>query len=558
MPFIIKYINIRLLRVKSMLNRSDNKVNIFNMIVELIGGLGLFLYGMKIMGDGLENAAGEKLKVILEKVTSNRFLGVLIGALVTAVIQSSSATTVMVVSFVNTGLMNLMQAVGVIMGANIGTTITAQMVSLDLSKIAPLFIGLGVVIVMTAKKKRVKEIGYIALGFGMLFLGMNMMSQSMAPLSESNTFKDIITVIGDNRLVGVACGLAMTAIVQSSSATTGILVALASTNSISINAALPIILGCNIGTCVTALLASIGSNRTAKKAAMLHLMFNIIGVIIFLPFTTILGNFVTSVNPSNVARQVANAHTIFNIIVTIILFPLARFMVMFVNKILPGDGELEKEGAIYLDKKLLDTPVVAVGQIHKETVRMASLAKDNVKSAMDGFLNNDKSLIDKVFENEKLINTLEKQITDYLVMISSKELSEEDNKVVTSTFHVINDIERIGDHAENIAELALEKINENISIDGEAKVELIDMFNKTFDAVTLSMKCYDSRNVHEAEKIREIEENIDIYEKSLRESNIARLNKKVCSANSSTIFLDLISNFERIGDHSTNIAESVE
>lgn len=558
MPFIIKYINIRLLHVKSMLNRSDNKVNIFNMIVELIGGLGLFLYGMKIMGDGLENAAGEKLKVILEKVTSNRFLGVLIGALVTAVIQSSSATTVMVVSFVNTGLMNLMQAVGVIMGANIGTTITAQMVSLDLSKIAPLFIGLGVVIVMTAKKKRVKEIGYIALGFGMLFLGMNMMSQSMAPLSESNTFKDIITVIGDNRLVGVACGLAMTAIVQSSSATTGILVALASTNSISINAALPIILGCNIGTCVTALLASIGSNRTAKKAAMLHLMFNIIGVIIFLPFTTILGNFVTSVNPSNVARQVANAHTIFNIIVTIILFPLARFMVMFVNKILPGDGELEKEGAIYLDKKLIDTPVVAVGQIHKETVRMASLAKDNVKSAMDGFLNNDKSLIDKVFENEKLINTLEKQITDYLVMISSKELSEEDNKVVTSTFHVINDIERIGDHAENIAELALEKINENISIDGEAKVELIDMFNKTFDAVTLSMKCYDSRNVHEAEKIREIEENIDIYEKSLRESNIIRLNKKVCSANSSTIFLDLISNFERIGDHSTNIAESVE
>ena len=558
MPFIIKYINIRLLRVKSMLNRSDNKVNIFNMIVELIGGLGLFLYGMKIMGDGLENAACEKLKVILEKVTRNRFLGVLIGSVVTAVIQSSSATTVMVVSFVNTGLMNLMQAVGVIMGANIGTTITAQMVSLDLSKIAPLFIGLGVVIVMTAKKKRVKEIGYIALGFGMLFLGMNMMSQSMAPLSESNTFKDIITVIGDNRLVGVACGLAMTAIVQSSSATTGILVALASTNSISINAALPIILGCNIGTCVTALLASIGSNRTAKKAAMLHLMFNIIGVIIFLPFTTILGNFVTSVNPSNVARQVANAHTIFNIIVTIILFPLARFMVMFVNKILPGDGELEKEGAIYLDKKLLDTPVVAVGQIHKETVRMASLAKDNVKSAMDGFLNNDKSLIDKVFENEKLINTLEKQITDYLVMISSKELSEEDNKVVTSTFHVINDIERIGDHAENIAELALEKINENISIDGEAKVELIDMFNKTFDAVTLSMKCYDSRNVHEAEKIREIEENIDIYEKSLRESNIARLNKKVCSANSSTIFLDLISNFERIGDHSTNIAESVE
>lgn len=533
-------------------------MNIFNMIIELVGGLGLFLYGMKIMGDGLENAAGEKLKVILEKVTSNRFLGVVIGALVTAVIQSSSATTVMVVSFVNTGLMNLMQAVGVIMGANIGTTITAQMVSLDLSRIAPLFIGVGVVVTMVAKKKKTKELGYIALGFGILFLGMNMMSSSMEPLSKSDTFKNVITVIGDNRLIGVVCGLAMTAIVQSSSATTGILVALATTNSISINVALPIILGCNIGTCVTALLASIGSNRTAKKAAMLHLLFNIVGVIIFLPFVTLLGDFVKHIDPSNVARQVANAHTIFNIIVTIILFPLAKFMVKLVNKILPGDGTLEKEGAIYLDKKLLDTPVVAVGQIHKETVRMANLAKDNVQFAMDGFLNNDNDLIDKVFEKEKLINTLEKQITDYLVMISSEELSEEDNKIVTSTFHVINDIERIGDHAENIAELAQRKMQENAHIDGEAKTELIDMFNKTFEAVTLAMKSYDNRDVDEALKIKSIEENIDTYEKDLRESNIVRLNKKVCSASASTIFLDLISNFERIGDHSTNIAESVQ
>ena len=249
-------------------------MNIFNMLVQLVGGLGLFLYGMKIMGDGLENAAGEKLKRVLEKVTSNRFLGVLIGALVTAVIQSSSATTVMVVSFVNTGLMNLMQAAGVIMGANVGTTITAQMVSLDLSKIAPLFIGLGVIITMAAKKKKTKEFGYIALGFGILFLGMNMMSQSMKPLSNSDSFKNIITVIGENRLLGVVAGLAMTAIVQSSSATTGILIALASANTIDIKIALPIILGCNIGTCVTALIAAIGTNRTAKKAALLHLFFN--------------------------------------------------------------------------------------------------------------------------------------------------------------------------------------------------------------------------------------------------------------------------------------------
>lgn len=533
-------------------------MNIFNMLIQLIGGLGLFLYGMKIMGEGLENAAGERLKRILEKVTSNRFLGVLIGALVTAVIQSSSATTVMVVSFVNTGLMNLMQAAGVIMGANIGTTITAQMVSLDLSKIAPLFIGLGVVVTMAAKKKRTKELGYIALGFGILFLGMNMMSSSMKPLSHSEAFKNIVTVIGENRLLGVVAGLAMTAIVQSSSATTGILIALASANTIDIRVALPIILGCNIGTCVTALLASIGTNRTAKKAALLHLCFNVFGVVIFLPFTTLLGDLVTEINPNSVARQVANAHTIFNIIVTLILFPCAPLLVKLVNKILPGDARPEKEGAIYLDRKLIETPVVAITQVHKETLRMAELAKDNVKFAMDGFLTNDEELINRVFEKEKLINILEKEITDYLVMLSSKELSEEDNKIVSSTFHVINDIERIGDHAENIAELAKEKINEDAPIEGDAKKELIQMFNKTFEAVTLAMNSYKARDVDEANKIKAIEEDIDVFEKTLRESNIVRLNKKVCLAASSTIFLDLISNFERIGDHSTNIAESVQ
>lgn len=533
-------------------------MNIFNMLVQLVGGLGLFLYGMKIMGDGLENAAGEKLKRVLEKVTSNRFLGVLIGALVTAVIQSSSATTVMVVSFVNTGLMNLMQAAGVIMGANVGTTITAQMVSLDLSKIAPLFIGLGVIITMAAKKKKTKEFGYIALGFGILFLGMNMMSQSMKPLSNSDSFKNIITVIGENRLLGVVAGLAMTAIVQSSSATTGILIALASANTIDIKIALPIILGCNIGTCVTALIAAIGTNRTAKKAALLHLFFNVFGVLIFLPFTGILGDIVTTIDPHRVARQVANAHTIFNIVVTLILFPCAKLLVKLVNKILPGDDRIEVSGAIYLDRKLIETPVVAIPQVHKETVRMANLARDNVKFAMNGFLNNDNESINKVFEKEKLINTLEKEITDYLVLLSSKELSDEDNKIVSSTFHVINDIERIGDHAENIAELAQEKIKENANIEGEAKKELIEMFNKTFEAVDLAMTSYENRDAYEANKMKKIEEDIDFYEKTLRESNIVRLNKKVCSANSSTIFLDLISNFERIGDHSTNIAESVK
>lgn len=258
------------------------------MVIKLFGGLGLFLFGMKLMGDGLENAAGSKLKGILEKVTSNKYLGVLIGALVTAVIQSSSATTVMVVSFVNAGLMSLVQSVGVIMGANIGTTITAQMVSFDLNKIAPIFIGVGAIIVLVSKRKKTKDIAYIALGFGVLFLGMGMMSESMQPLAASSMFKETIAIIGSSRFLGVLTGLIMTAIVQSSSATTGILVALATTGSIDMNVALPIIFGCNIGTCVTALLAAVGSNKTAKKAALIHLLFNVIGVIIFLPFVTIL------------------------------------------------------------------------------------------------------------------------------------------------------------------------------------------------------------------------------------------------------------------------------
>ncbi|GAA0117370.1 Na/Pi cotransporter family protein [Clostridium senegalense] len=530
-------------------------MDIFTMVIQLIGGLGLFLFGMKLMGDGLENAAGEKLKGILEKVTSNKYIGVLVGAITTAVIQSSSATTVMVVSFVNAGLMTLMQAIGVIMGANIGTTITAQMVSFKLDAIAPLFIGIGAVIILTAKKKRTKDIAYITLGFGILFLGMGMMSESMEPLAQSDAFKNIIHVIGNNRILGVFAGLLMTAIVQSSSATTGILVALATTGSIDMNVALPIIFGCNIGTCVTALLASIGSSKTAKKAALLHVLFNVIGVIIFLPFMGILVNLVEDISPSSVARQVANAHTIFNIAVTIILLPLAKFLVDLVNKIVPGDDEISKIGPIYLDKKLLDTPIVAVGQALKETIRMGDIAKENVTLAMRAFLDNDEECIEKVYANEAIINELDKEITDYLVLISGHDLASEDSKILSSTFHVINDIERIGDHAENIAELALEKSRMNIEIKGEARNEVEGMYSKTLESLMLALECYSTKNSEKAKNIKEIEDSIDKYKKDIRENNIQRLNKRICKANGSAVFLDLISNLERIGDHSTNIAE---
>lgn len=528
-----------------------------NMFIELFGGLGLFLFGMKMMGDGLENSAGEKLKTILEKVTNNKYLGVAIGALVTAVIQSSSATTVMIVSFVDAGLMTLVQAVGVIMGANIGTTITAQMVSFNLDAIAPLFIGLGAITILLSKRRKVKDLASIALGFGILFLGMSMMSKSMAPLSESTLFNDILNVVGENVFLGLASGLLMTAVVQSSSATTGILVALATTGSISMGVALPIILGCNIGTCVTALLASIGSNRVAKKAALIHLLFNTIGVIIFLPFMDIVVDLVQKIDPSDVARQVANTHTIFNICVTIVLLPLSKYLVILVNKLMPGNDIVEHNGAIYLDEKLLDNPIIATGQVFKETIRMGELAKKNVKLAMEGFLEDNEKSMEMAYKNEAIINSLEKDITNYLVLLSSHELPEEDSKILSSTFHVINDIERIGDHAKNIMELAVEKRSNNIDIEGEAREELINMYNRTIEAVNLAIDCYSNKDNEEAKKIKNIEEDIDRYEKILRDNNIKRLNKKVCCASASTIFLDLISNLERIGDHSTNIVESI-
>ncbi|AOR23101.1 Na/Pi cotransporter family protein [Clostridium taeniosporum] len=532
-------------------------MNAINMLIELIGGLGLFLFGMKLMGDGLENVAGEKLKSILEKVTNNKYMGVFIGALVTALIQSSSATTVMVVSFVNAGLINLIQAAGIIMGANVGTTITAQLISCKLDNIAPLFVGIGSISLLIANKKKHRDISSIILGFGILFLGMNFMSNAMKPLTESSIFSQTLILVGNNKLLGVFCGLLMTALVQSSSATTGILIALATTGSIDMNVALPVIFGCNIGTCVTALLASASGNKTAKKAGLIHLFFNVIGVLIFVPFINPLTSFIKYINPTDVARQVANAHTIFNITSTIILLPLSKHLVLLANKILPGNDCLETEGAIYLDKNLLDTPIVATGQVFNETVRMGKIAQKNIELAMKSFLIENEEYIKQVYSNEKIINTLEKEITDYLVLLSSYELPDPDSKILSTSFHIINDIERIGDHAKNIVELASQKINNSITIPSDAVEELMSMYEQTLNALTLALKCYEHSDYNNAKHVKEIELKVDAYEKKLRESNIKRLNQKKCSASSSTIFLDLISNLERIGDHSTNIAERV-
>lgn len=525
----------------------------FEIVTGIFGGLGLFLYGMKLMSDGLENVAGEKLKGILEKITSNKVIGVLVGTIVTAIIQSSSATTVMVVSFVNAGLMTLTQATGVILGSNIGTTITAQMVSFNLEVIAPIFIGVGAILMMSAKKKRIKDLAYIALGFGILFMGMGLMSSSLKPISNLQIFNDFISVIGKNHFLGVLVGLTMTAILQSSSATTGILVALANSGNIDMNVAFPIILGCNIGTCVTAILAGLTANRTAKKAALLHLLFNIFGTVLFLPFSDKVVTFVNYLTPDNVARQVANAHTIFNVVITIFILPISKYFVMLVNHILPDDEGKESCGAIYLDKKLLETPIVASGQVIKETIRMANKAKNNLELAMEVFLNWNEEKMKKVYANESIINTLERDITEYLIELSQHNLPEENAKLVSQAYHTINDIERIGDHAENIVELAIQKYENNITLSYDGYKEVRQLFEVTLRSITIAIESFKSNEISDDE-VEKVEEEIDSLEKQFRENNINRLSAKTCLADAGIMFFDLLSNLERIGDHANNIA----
>lgn len=531
-------------------------------IINLLGGLGLFLYGMKMMGDGLENAAGDRLKGIFDRITSNPIKGVITGTIVTAIIQSSSATTVMVVGFVNAGLMNLYQASAVIMGANIGTTITAQLITFKFDSFSPIFLAIGALMVLFIKNRKGREIGQIILGFGVLFLGLNLMSDAMSPLKDSAVFREMIMSLDGRTILGVFIGLVMTAVLQSSSASTGILVALANTGSLPLSVAIPLLLGNNIGTCVTALISSIGTSRTAKKAAVLHLTFKIIGTVIFLVIPMgVVTQMVLKISPTTgagvVAKQIANAHTLFNIVNTIILLPFIKYLVAFVNKIIPGEEEKEVIGLKYIDERLLETPAIAFGQTTNEVVRMAEKAKENLEVAMDGFLNQNEDKIKSVYKSEKIINMLEHDITRYLVELSNSELGDEQRAELAAYFHVVNDIERIGDHAENIADLASEMISKDLKVSEEAIDEIKNMFNVTINALEMSIDCFRNYNRDKADNVRKVEESIDSLEKKLRSSHIKRLNKGICSATVGTVFLDLISNLERIGDHSLNIAEII-
>jgi len=530
------------------------------MLITFAGGLGLFIYGMKMLGEGLEKAAGNRMKRLLEVLTKNRFLGVLVGIVVTAIIQSSSATTVMLVGFVNAGLMSLSQTVGVIMGANIGTTVTAQLIAFNLTDIAPIAVFIGIGLIFFGKKKSIAKFGEILAGFGILFMGMDMMSGAMKPLRDEPAFRDFLIQF-KNPLWGVLAGCLFTAIIQSSSASVGILQALAMQGLIGLDSAIFILFGQNIGTCITAILASVGANVNAKRTAVIHLLFNVVGTVLFMILIQIgipYVEWIESLSPYNAARQIANAHTGFNVVNTLLMFPFGGYLVKFAEKIVSGKkvGPDEKR-LVFVDKRILNTPPVAVAQIMKEIFRMAGLSRDNACFAMEAVLKKDEDLISKVYEKEEIINFLNREITNYLVLCNGLDLPERDIKLVGGLFHVVNDVERIGDHAENLVEYAEYFIENNLTFSDMAVEELNEMTDKVIKLLDDAINAFKTRDKNLAKQIEEQEESIDDLRDRLRESHIDRLNKQTCNPSSGVVFLDIVTNLERIADHAVNIAQSV-
>lgn len=531
-------------------------------VISLMGGLGLFLYGMNLMAEGLQKSAGTKLKKIIELLTSNLLMGVLVGAGVTAVIQSSSATTVMVVGFVNAGIMSLTQAMGVIMGANIGTTMTAQLVSFDLNGMAPVAIGVGIILYLFGNKPKIKNMAEILIGFGILFTGMDFMKNAVEPLQEYKGFTDLLVTFGNYPLLGLLLGFGITAIVQSSSASMGMLLALASQGLIPLNAALPILYGQNIGTCVTSLISSIGASRNARRAAMMHLIFNVLGTAIFLiVLNKPVVSLVTSMNPGNVARQVANTHTLFNVISVLILLPFTKYIIKFAIKLVPNkENDLEEEETKiikYIDARMLETPSIALVNTVKETLRMGDKAKESLKAAMEGIFEHSSVKIEKTFRREKLINELQKNILHYLLDLSKTSLDEDSREVVDVLFNTVNDIERVGDHAKNIAELVQTALDTDIVFSAQGKAELEDMYNKVISTYTYALEAMRTDDVDLACKVIKMEEQVDIMEKSCRANHMHRLNNNSCSIDNGVIYLDIVSNLERVSDHAVNIAQQV-
>ena len=542
-----------------------------------LGGLGMFLYGMNIMADGMQKTAGSKMSSFLGMLTNNRFLAVALGALITAIIQSSGATTVMVVGFVSAGVLNLSQAVGVIMGANIGTTITAWIVSMsqlgDAFEVmkpgfyAPAIIGIGALLLVFAKSQKKKTIGEIMIGLGLLFIGLDFMSGSINPYTDAPIFAKAFEILGGNPLLGMIIGALVTALLQSSSASVGILQTLAMNGIVTTNAAIYITLGQNIGSCVTAMLSSMGGSRTAKRAAVMHLTFNVIGAIVFGSIGFIFFSLRPAFAASNInAVQISIFHTIFNLTMTTLLFPFADVLVKISGMVVKEKAEEEPvaedaETAAtlkHLDERIFESPAFAVETAALEVVHMGQITYENVVRAIDAVLTVNSDEVETVFKTEQTINNMEKMLTEYLIKVDNLSLTEKQKKVVNNLFYSVSDIERIGDHAENLAEQAQYMVEHGLQFSTTGADDLKSISDSVLKSFQYAIDARQNGNMEAVRKVSQYEDDVDSQEEELREKHIERLSAGECKASAGVVFLDIISNLERVSDHAYNLAGYVK
>ncbi|MCZ2260065.1 Na/Pi cotransporter family protein [Sporosarcina sp. G11-34] len=537
------------------------EINWQEMLFQFLGGLGIFLFAIKYMGDGLQKAAGDRLRDILDKFTTNPFMGVLVGIVVTVLIQSSSGTTVIVVGLVSAGFMTLRQAIGVIMGANIGTTVTAFIIGLDVGAYALPIMAVGAFLIFFVKKSSVKNLGEVVFGFGGLFLGLELMSDGMKPLRDLDTFTDLMISMSDQPILGVVVGTIFTLIVQSSSATVGILQGLYAENLVDLKAALPILFGDNIGTTITAVLASIGASVAARRTAAAHVLFNIIGTVIFLilliPFTAYV-EWISSVLALENKMQIAFAHGSFNIASTILQFPLIGAWAYLVTKVIPGEDVTIEYKPKHLDRHFIEqSPSVAIGQAKEEIIRMGAFSIQGMNESYEYLKTGNKKHAETGYQIEDAINNLDRKITDYLIEISSVSISPLESERHVMLMETVRDIERIGDHFENIIELIDYRDVNKVKLTEDAMEDLAEMFTLTIETVQKAVDSLDLNDMDLARTVAQKEDLIDKMERKFRKNHILRLNEGSCTAQAGMVFVDIVSNLERIGDHAVNISEAI-
>ena len=541
-------------------------MNYLNILIPFVGGLGMFIYGMQIMAQGLENAAGNRMKSLLEVLTKNKMMGVLLGAVITAVIQSSSATTVMVVGFVNAGIMNLTQAMGVIMGANIGTTVTGWLVSsvewakvLSPSTLAPIAIMVGVVIMLIGKRRSSKEVASIIVGFGLLFVGITTMSSAVAPLQDSEGFRNIFVTLGSNPLLGILAGTLVTAIIQSSSASVGILQSFAAAGLVPFSAAIYIIMGQNIGTCITAILSSLGAKKNAKTAALMHLLFNVIGTVIFsvgaILYFEVLN---TDIGAGVITQtQISMVHTAFNIGTTVLLFPVSNWIIKLAKKIGRVEEDEQDRSRVLLDDRILETPAIALQSVVNEVERMGQIVLESMEAAKTVLFTQKEEEIQFLKEEESTVDRLSAGITNYAIKLSSLQISEKEHQSVAHLLQIVSDMERISDYCENISEFAETLYEKKVSFSEIGKEQIKEMLDVCTDSYRYALDSLVEQSKEKAFRVIEKETQADDLEISLRSKHIKRLTNNQCNTEAGIVFLDSLVCLERISDHARNIAEEV-